>query len=267
MNERTEVADARPSGRRLALGAGIMGVVGILKMLMQAATLPIMARLLGPSELGLYALAFPIVAFVTMLADGGLGISLAREPLNSPVWSTAFWVLLLAGVFLSIVLTGIGFGEGYILHQPRIPGLMAALSVTVVLLTITVPSTARLDRHGRFGIGPIGDLVGNMIGMAVGVICAFRGDGAWSLAAQYLTVFFVRSVIINYLGFAWPKMEFYPRLLLTHIATGGLLVASRMTDYFTRTVENLVVGQALGTATLGQYAFSTQITRYLGEMV
>ena len=50
MTAQVEPADAKPSGRRLAFGAGALGIVGILKLCVQAASLPVMARLLGPSE-------------------------------------------------------------------------------------------------------------------------------------------------------------------------------------------------------------------------
>ena len=41
--------------------------------------------------------------FAVTLADGGLGVSLAREPESSTVvWSTAFWVLLLTGFCLAL---------------------------------------------------------------------------------------------------------------------------------------------------------------------
>jgi PST family polysaccharide transporter len=267
MTELVEPLDAQPSGRRLAFGAGALGIVGILKLCVQAASLPVMARLLGPSEIGLYALALPVVAFVTMLADGGLGISLAGEPETSNVWSTAFWVLLFTGILLSCVLTGIGFAEGSILHQPRVPGLMAALSVTVVLMTVSVPSLARLDRQGRIAVGAFADLAGNLMGVSIGVTMAFRGAGAWSLVAQYLTLFVVRAVIVNVVAFVKPQFEFHPRLMLRHISTGGLVVGTRIADYFGRMVENLVLGHTLGTAPLGRYSFSTQISRYLSEMI
>ena len=267
MTERVESVEAHPSGRRLALGAGALGMVGILKMAIQVATLPVMARLLGPSEVGVYALAIPVVTFVTMLADGGLGISLAREPESSRVWSTAFWALLLTGIVLGLFLNFVGIAEGYITHQPRVPGMMAALSVTVVLLTASVPSLARLDRQGRIAIGAFADLAGNLLGVSIGVTLAFRGAGAWSLVAQYITLFFVRAVIINSFAFVRPKLEFYPLLLRTHISTGGQVVGTRMADYFGRMVENLVIGQTLGTAMLGRYSFSNQITRYLAGMV
>jgi O-antigen/teichoic acid export membrane protein len=267
MTERVESVDAPPSGRRLAFGAGALGMVSILKLGLQAASLPVMARLLGPSEVGVYALALPVVAFVTMLADGGLGISLAREPESSRVWSTAFWVLLFTGIALSLLLTAIGFAEGYLVHQPRVPAIMAALSVTVVFMTVTVPSMARLDRQGRIAVGGFADLAANLFGICIGVTLAFRGAGAWSLVAQYVSLFVVRATIVNSIAFVKPKFEFHPRLLLTHLSTGGLLVGTRMADYFGRMVENLVVGQTLGTATLGQYSFSNQITRYVTEMV
>ena len=267
MTERVEAMDVSPSGRRLAFGAGALGMVSILKMGLQAATLPVMARLLGPSEIGIYALALPVVAFVTMLADGGLGISLTREPESSRVWSTAFWVLLFAGLALSCLVTGVGFAEGYLIHQPRVPELMAALSVTVVLMTITVPSLARLDRQGRIAVGGFADLTANLIGIAIGVTLAFLGAGAWSLVAQYVSLFVVRAAIINSIAFVRPKFEFHPHLLLTHISAGGLVVGTRMADYFGRMTENLVVGQTLGTATLGRYSFSNQIARFVSEMV
>ena len=267
MTERVELVDAPPSGRRLAFGAGALGMVSIVKLGLQAASLPVMARLLGPSEVGVYALALPVVSFVTILADGGLGMSLTREPESSRVWSTAFWVLLFAGITLGLLLIGIGFAEGDLIHQPRVPGLMAALSVTVVLMTITVPSMARLDRQGRIAVGGFADLAANLFGVCLGVMLAFRGAGAWSLVAQYVSLFVVRAAIINSVAFVKPKFEFHPHLLLAHLSAGGLVVGTRMADYFGRMVENLVVGQTLGTATLGRYAFSNQITRYVTEMV
>lgn len=267
MTAQVEPADAKPSGRRLAFGAGALGIVGILKLCVQAASLPVMARLLGPSEMGLYALAMPVVAFVTMLADGGLGMSLAREPESSRVWSTAFWTLLLTGILLCCLLTGLGFVEGRVLHQPRVPALMAALSVTVVLMTVSVPSLARLDRQGRIEVGAFADLAGNLLGVGIGVALAFHGAGVWSLVAQYLSLFVVRAIIINSVAFVRPRFEFHPRLLLQHISTGSLVVGTRIADYFGRMAENLVLGHTLGTAPLGRYAFSTQITRYLAEMI
>jgi PST family polysaccharide transporter len=126
---------------------------------------------------------------------------------------------------------------------------------------------ARLDREGRIAVGGFADLVANLFGVCLGVMLAFRGAGAWSLVAQYVSLFVVRAAIINAVAFVKPKFEFHPHLLVAHLSAGGLIVGTRMADYFGRMMENLVLGQTLGTAMLGRYSFSNQITRYVTEMV
>jgi O-antigen/teichoic acid export membrane protein len=256
---------ARQSGRRIAIGAGAFGAVSIVKMLLQILTLPLMARLLGPSEFGLYSIAIPVVAVVGMMSDGGLGMSLMKEPDNSPVWSTAFWTLLGIGIVLALTLTGVGFGLGEALHQPRLPGIIAALSVTIVLMTISVAPVARLDRQGRISVGACADLAGNLVGICVGITLAFRGAGAWSLVGQYVTIFLVRALVVNRAAFKMPAFEFHPSTLRSHFATGGLIVSVRIADFAGRMVESVCMSRGLGTAAVGIYAFSNQLPRFLCE--
>ena len=68
------------SARKLAMGAVASGTVNVVKIGLQLLLLPVMARLLGPNEFGVYALALPTISFVTLLADGGMGASLASVP-------------------------------------------------------------------------------------------------------------------------------------------------------------------------------------------
>ena len=71
------------------------GLPNTLKVGREFVMLPLMVRLLGPNECGLYALAMPTIMFAIVFADGGLGTSSARElESNVDVWSTALWVLL-----------------------------------------------------------------------------------------------------------------------------------------------------------------------------
>lgn len=256
---------SKPSKRMIAFGAGALGAVSIIKMVLQIIALPLMARLLGPSEFGLYAIAIPVVAFVSMLADGGLGVSLTREPDSSPVWSTAFWALLGIGIVLAISVAGAGFALGAAFHQARLPGIMAALSATILLITISVPPIARLDRQGRIAVGAGADLMGNIVGVCVGIFLAFRGAGAWSLVGQYVTIYLLRALVVNYAAFKKPALEFRPTLLRSHFATGGFVLGVKISDFAGRVLGNLYMGHILGTAALGLYAFSNQIPRFVCE--
>ena len=81
--------------RRVVLGTLALTVVNVLKLVMQIAVLPILARLLGPSAFGLVALAMPIILLANMVSDAGLGNALVRARDSSKdLESTIFWFSL-----------------------------------------------------------------------------------------------------------------------------------------------------------------------------
>ena len=254
-------------GRQLlAVNAAAGGVANIAKIGIQLLLLPVMARLLGPAEFGLYALALPTVAFFTVLADGGLGMSLAREKeAATAVWSTAFWLLLATCSVIALAVTGLGFALAAVVDQPRLPGIMGLLSVSFLLMAVSALPAARLVRRGNLVLHSAGDLVSTMIGAAFGVALAIQGAGAWSLAAQYVAGFLVRAVIFNAAAFERPTLVFRFAEVWPHVMTGGSVIGSRLTEFVGRALENLAYGHSFGTAALGTYALANQISRFLCE--
>jgi PST family polysaccharide transporter len=265
-SKRRKSAEPVLTGRRLAFGAGAVGLVNVVKVVIQLVLLPIMAKLLSPHEFGLYALAAPTVAFAVTLADGGLGVSLAREPETSTiVWSTAFWVLLITGVFLALGVSAWGIVMGALTHQPRLPALIALMSISLILMTITVASSARLTRRGRLGTGAAADLVATMSGFALAIISARHGAGAYSLAIQYVSGFAVRSIWINLAVFERPRFEFQLSSLKSHLITGSSLIGQKLVDFVERLTGAGLLTRLLGAVSLGQYTFSTQVARFSTE--
>ncbi len=256
------------SSRRLAFGALASGTVNIMKVGLQLVLLPVMARLLGPTEFGIYALALPTVSFVALLADGGLGATLAREPeSNSRVWSSAFWLLLLAGIILSLGASAFGLFVSYMSSQPRVASMIAVLSLSIIFLVLSVPPSARLARRKNLGAGAFAELVANVMGAAVAVVLALRDAGAWSLVAQYLTIYASRSIFLNLAALRWPTLEFNFSVVKIHLTAGGLIVGARLVDYACRAGENVLVGRIFGTPVLGSYTFANQISKFTGETV
>ena len=242
------------------------GVVNIIKVALQVLLLPIMARLLGPNEFGLYALALPTVSLVTLLADGGLGVTLAREQeANSLLWSSAFWALVLMGVTLALGSTGMGMLIGYLVNQPRLPGMIGLLSLSLVFLTLSVVPGSRLVRRKQLGIMAFAELASNVIGTIIAVTMAWYGAGAWSLAAQYVAVFAVRAIIVNLAAFHLPAARFSLATLRPHMVSGGILIVSRIFEYAGRATENFLIDRIFGTALVGSYNFSNQVSKFVTD--
>ncbi|MGC5778809.1 oligosaccharide flippase family protein [Methylobacterium sp. NFXW15] len=253
-------------GRRLAVNVLAGGGVNLVKIALQLVMLPLMAHLLGPAEFGIYALALPTVAFFMTLADGGLGASLAREPLESrDVWSTAFWLVLILGVLLGVLIAGWGMVLASLSNEPRVANVMSLLAFSFILVTSAVLPYARLTRERRLVAISSADLAGNLTGAAVAVTLAVSGAGALSLAAQYVTLYLVRSIVLNAIAFVPPDFTFRLTVLKSHISTGSSLVCSRLADFAGRFAENLAFGRMFGPAALGTYTFANQVPRFVCE--
>jgi len=263
-----EAGAAPVSSRKLAFGAAASGTVSLIKVGLQLLLLPVMARLLGPEEFGIYALALPTVSFVALLADGGLGATLAREPeTSSLVWSSAFWFLVFTGFTLALGASVFGFFLAELVHQPRVSAMIALLSLSLVFLVLSVPAGARLTRRRNLGVGAAAELTANLIGAAIAVVLAIQGAGAWSLVAQYLSIYAIRAVVLNISAFEMPGFEFSMRAIRPHMASGGLLIGTRLCEYLGRVGENVLIDRMFGTALLGSFTFANQVSRFAAETV
>ena len=265
---RTSSSRPRSSNRQFAFNAAASWAVGLFKAVMQLALLPILARLLDPTAFGIYALALPTVLFFVMLADGGLGSSLSREDeLNTVVWSTAFWTLLGTCTAMGVGVAGSGAVLAWVSGQPSLVGIMAFLSLAMPLLAVTVLADARLIRRGNLLFHSGADLAGSIAGAGVALVLAWQGAGAWSLAAQYVTVFAVRAATLNAAAWAPPTLEFELASLRDHATTGGALLVGRIGELLGKLGENAVFGHVFGTASLGSYTLANQVSRFACDAV
>ena len=257
-----------PNRRQFAFNAAASGAVSVFKTLLQLALLPVMARLLGPTAYGIYSLAFPTVLFFIMLGDGGLGMSLSREDENNRiVWSTAFWTLLGTCTVLAAGVVGSGFVLAHISGQPVLIGVMGLLSVALPLLAVSVPADARLLRRGNLLYHSGSDLIGTIIGAGVALTLAVRGDGVWALAAQHVTTYAVRAVILNAAAWSPPDLVFDFASLRGHVSTGGALLIGRLGELGSKLAEYTAFGHVFGTAALGSYTLANQVSRFACEAV
>jgi len=252
--------------RRMATNVVVGWIANIVKVCVQLVMIPLMARLLGPAEMGLYALTVPIMSFVFQLADAGLGSSLAREPADHHrIWSSAFWALQAMGIVLTLGVAGSGFIIAAFAHQPRLPAVMIALSTIFLMVAASVLPTARLTQKGRLAFAPVADMVGNLLGAGLGVYCAISGYGVWSMVAQYVSAYFFRTIVLNIAEFYLPRFHFDIEGLKTHVQMGGAITVTRLIDFGGRIIENTQIARVLGAVALGSFGFANQVSRFLCE--
>jgi PST family polysaccharide transporter len=233
-----------------------------MRLLIQFLAIPVLARLLSPQDYGLAAMAMPVILFVMMIADGGLGTSLVRTgKTNDPAWHTCFW--LSAGVG-TVVATGIALLSpeiGLLLNEPRLTSIIMVLAVIVPLQTCTLVPAAALQLQGRFGTVAATEIAAIGVSIGVAVICATAGFGVWALIWQQLVFYAVRLTLTLMCSPYRPDLMFNLRDAREHVIFGWNLLGVNLLSFASRSTENLAIGKIYGAGPVGIYSMAFQFAR------
>lgn len=236
-----------------------MTMCNIAKIAVQIGVTPILAHIIGPRDFGLYSLALPSIIFVMMLADGGLGQTLAREPEDqATTWSSAFWLLLGLGILMAAAVSLWSFPLSWIAHEQHLPPIMMTLSLCIVLMTLSVTPSARLTRRGRIQDAAVIDLAANVLGSGIAIGFALLGAGVWSLAAQFISLYLIRAIGVNTLAFRNPSLAFSWKAIAPHTMLGGSIVITKFAESIGRMLEPTFINRRFGAPSLGAYSLASQ---------
>lgn len=227
------------------------------RQIAQIITLVVVARALGPIEMGLFGMAAVISNFLLQFKDLGMGAALIHDrSADQQTLSTAFWAMCGIGAVSSVALAVLAWPAAAFFHEPRLVGVLSGLAISFVLIGPGVVPQALLERAMSFRLVAVVESVGVTIGCGVGVALAYLGAGVWSLVAQTVLTSAVVSAGMVVAGRWRPRFVFI-RSTISGMAGYGLEVSGfTLVNYWVRNADNLLVGRILGSAALGVYSMA-----------
>jgi PST family polysaccharide transporter len=247
---------------RAPLGTIAMSAASILKLGLQAAVIPILARLLGPQAFGLVALAMPLIFLSAALGDGGLGQALVRKPDSSrELESTVFWIALTTSLLMAATLSLFAAPIARLMSEPKIAPILIALTLILPMSgSLSVPN-ARISREKKFSVFAVVDTVASITAALAAIAAAILGCGPWSLVIQQLLLWGIKVCwLIPSSGFR-PLLICRPSLAWPHLRFGLNAVGARLTDFGAKNFSTLLIGSLIGVVAAGHYAMGYQIVR------
>jgi PST family polysaccharide transporter len=225
-----------------------------VKFATQLLSVVILARLLAPSDFGLFAMLMPLAAFVMMLQDIGLSQAVvASGNLTHEQTSTIFWInaglsLLLAVLFaLCAPLIALFFGE------PRLVAPAMALAGSVLVSGLATQHFAWLSKSLRFGAIAMIDVISTLLGFLAAVAIATVAPGIWALVASVLV-----AMMAGLVG-AWTMARWMPGRPAPYaevrdlLRLGAGLSTFTLSNFFARNADNVMIGRWVGAVELGFY--------------
>jgi O-antigen/teichoic acid export membrane protein len=234
------------------------GLTQVLGML----TAIVVARYLGPREVGLAAEALVFGSLALVIVDFGFGAAVVQRPaLSEEDKSTAFWAGIVLGVALTLIGIGLSWPIASVYGEPEVQPLFAALSFAFLFTAPSIVQGALLVRELRFRTLGIRAIIATTVSCVTGMTLAVLGAGAWAIVVQDLVIAGLGMALLWHASDWRPRAVFSVASLKSMSSYTGHIFGTNLVSWGTLNVDNFLVGRFLGAAPLGAYsiAFSVMI--------
>ena len=238
-----------------ALSGGVMTVSGqAAKFVLEFTAAAVLARLLSPKEFGLVGMVLGVTGLVGIFNVLGLSTAtVQRETITQQQVSNLLWVNVCCSGILAVICIGLAPLVAWFYRDPRVTGILLALSLTFLLTGSTVQHQALLTRQMRFRALAIIDVTAVLVGITTACSLAWFGFGYWALVAQQLVNSTTR-LVLAWCTSGWrPSMPKRKSGVRPMVSFGAHLTIADFVGRFSVNSDNILIGRFFGAGPLGLY--------------
>lgn len=240
---------------------------GLAKVCAQAATfilriasLMIMARLLDPKDFGLVGMVTAITGVLNLFRDFGLSsATVQRVDVTDEQISTLFWINVLVGLILGVLLMAMAPVVADFYHEPRLFKVTIVLASAFIFNGAGVQHTALLERQMRFTALATIEVVCLVVSILTGISMAVAGFGYWALVAAAVSMP-LTSTLCLWWTTGWmpgrPRMQVGLHSLMRF---GGGFTLVNLIVYVAYNLEKVLLGRFWGAEAIGVYGRAYQL--------
>lgn len=245
---------------RSMLGRYAVYAVNLLSMM-------ILARLFTPDTFGTVAAIIVFFIFFQLMAEAGLGPAIINLDSLAPVDRDGLFGLTLSiGLVLTILFAALAPVFLMFYQIPRVDEVVPYIAVSLLFFAASIVPNALLLREQAFfkiaNAGMAAEFLSSLATIAlvqfIDPLHALAAKGAVSAATLFAVVWFFAGR--TELGRPMPGSKFSAIKPLLRFS--GYQFGFNFINYFSRNLDNILVGKYLGAASLGVYDKAYQLMRY-----
>ena len=255
---------AHPAGDELKRKSVRGGVVAVFaqgaKLVLQTATMIVLARLLSAEDFGLQGMAVVLIGFLGIFGDAGLGAATVQRPeVTEEQISTLFWINVAVGGALAAFTAVLAPVLVAFYGEPRLYWITVVLGVAFVFSGLAAQHRALILREMRFVTLAKVEVLSLTISSAVGVVMALFGWRYWALVDMWV----VNSIVTAAgMWLAHPWVPGAPRRkcgVPSMLHFGGMATWNNLIVFLAWNSDNILVGRFWGADALGFYGRAYQL--------
>ena len=147
-------------------------------------SLMVLSRLLDPKDFGLVGMVTAMIGVFNLFRDFGLSTAAVQRPdVTREQHSTLFWVNVLVGILLAVLVLAAAPLIAAFYHEPRLTAVASVLAAGFIFNAAGVQHDALLQRQLRFTTTATVDIIALVCSVSTGIAIAMAGLGYWALVA------------------------------------------------------------------------------------
>lgn len=242
-------------------GVSLLGLTRILIRALAFAKTLVIARVLSPSQYGLFGIAILILVLVEILTETGINIFLVQKKGNIDKYISTSWLVSISrGIIISLIL---------VVAAPLVSGFFKAPDSLNILLLVAVvpflrgfinPSIVKFQKELMFGkeffFRGITFFIETIFSVFLVLITKTPEALIWGMIIGVLFEIILSFLIIK----PRPSFSFEFPIFKEVVGYGKWITAATIFNYFYQHGDDISVGRMLGMSSLGIYDMAYRIS-------
>jgi len=241
--------------------------VSFIQKIISFGTTVILARILGPENYGLFALAFIIINAFGIFKSLGVESALIqrKEGDIKDAADTAFFIIPLLGIILYGILNIFSPIIARFMNNVELDPVLKALGVIFVLWSLSRVPLSLLEKDMKFMIVSVAELTGTIVFSISAIFFATKNLGVWSLVYAHIFNTFI-FVVMVWLYSGWkPRLNFKKQIAIEMLMFGKFIFLGSIIWFLKMNLDNFLVGKLLGIVSVGLYAVAFNIANFISD--
>jgi PST family polysaccharide transporter len=260
INDRAAPPKAPPLGRGAAAGALYIGGAQVVRAISMMASTIVIARILSPSDFGVIAMSAPILAFVLLFQDMGLGTATVQSDTVKPEQSTTlFWLNVAISIPIALLMVIFAPAVGAFYRDSRVGDITAASAGLVIVTSLAIQHTALLNREMRYREMARIVIASSVASAIATIVLAIYLKTYWALFLGSFIGTFIQAAM------TWTTHRWRPGLRASWLEArslvgfGGYVATFNVLNFLNRNVDSILLGRVWGADQLGLYERSQKL--------
>lgn len=237
----------------------------IVRSIMSLLQVSILTRYLSKDDFGVVAIATLFIGFSQIFMDMGISNGIMHKQDTSPrQYSSLFWVNVIMGAFLSIVVFCLSPLVAKAYSEPELIKILSLLGLSLFFSSLGSQHKTVQQKKFRFKYIAINEIVTALLTLVVAFVLAKKGYGVYSLV--YSTIFnsFFSNILFLIIGLVEDRnisLHLCISEIVDYFKIGSYAIGSQVLNYFARELDVVIISAILGKETLGVYSLCKKLVQ------